>query len=92
LLAIGLAELDAGDFGDGVPLVGGFEWASEEILFFERLRRELRIDAGGAEELELGYAVTIGGIDDIILDVEVIFNKISRIGGIGEDAANFGSG
>jgi hypothetical protein len=39
LAAIGLAELDAGDLGNGVPLVGRFERTGEERIFAYRLRR-----------------------------------------------------
>ena len=46
LAAIGLRQLDAGDLGDGVPLVGRLQRAGEQRVLGDRLRRELRIDAG----------------------------------------------
>ena len=53
LPAIGLAQLDAGDLGDRVPLVGGLERAGEQRVLADRLRRKLRIDAGRAEKQQL---------------------------------------
>ena len=53
LPAIGLAQLDAGDLGDRVPLVGRLERAGQQRVLGDRLRRELRIDAGRAEEQQL---------------------------------------
>jgi hypothetical protein len=44
--AVCLAHLDAGDLGDGVPLVGGLERAGEQGVLRDRLRREHGVDAG----------------------------------------------
>ena len=90
LRAVGLAELDAGDFGDGVRLVGGLKRAGEEMLLFHGLRRVLGIDAGGAEEQELFDAVAPGRIDDVEFDGEIVAEEIGRIGGVGQNAADFG--
>ena len=46
------AELDAGDLGDGIGTVGLFQGTGEEVLLLERLGRELRVDAGAAQEDE----------------------------------------
>lgn len=48
-----LAHFDAGDLGDGVPLVGRLEGGGEEGRFGDRLRGEFGVDAGGSEEEEL---------------------------------------
>ena len=38
-------HLDAGDLGDGVGLVGGFQHAGKEMFLLHRLRRVLGVDA-----------------------------------------------
>ncbi len=53
LLGVGLAELDAADFRQGVGLVGRLEAAGQQAVLVHRLRRELGIDAGAAEEKKL---------------------------------------
>ena len=45
LLAVGFAELDGGDLGEGVALVGRLERPGEQRVFGYRLRRQPRIDA-----------------------------------------------
>ncbi len=88
LAAIGLAELDAGDLGDRVPLIGGLELALEQRLLGHRLRRELGIDAAGAEEQELLHADLLGRADDVRLDHQVVVEEIRRVAVIGQDAAD----
>ena len=53
LPAIGLAQLDPGDLGDRVPFVRRLQRAGQQRVFGDRLRRELRVDAGRAEEQQL---------------------------------------
>src|SRR5262245_40450946 len=53
LPSVGLAHLDARDFGYGIPLIGGFEVASKQVFFFQRLRREPGINAGTAQKQQL---------------------------------------
>ncbi len=36
--------------------------------------------------------MAIGGIDNVVLEGEIISNEISRIGGIGENATDFSGG
>jgi hypothetical protein len=68
LLAVGLAQLDGGDLGDGVPFVGRLERAGQQRLLRHRLRRELRIDAGGTERQQLLDAAPERTTDDIQRD------------------------
>ena len=68
LLAIGFAELYSRDLGDGIPFVGGLQGTGKKILFFQGLRGEFGIDAGGAEELEFGDAVAVSSVNDVVLD------------------------
>jgi hypothetical protein len=53
--AVVLAELEAGDLGDGVGFVGGLERAGEQAVLGHRLGRQLRVDAGRAEEQDAGH-------------------------------------
>ena len=43
-----MAQLDAVDFGDGLPLVGGLKRPGEQRFLADRLLGELRIDAAAA--------------------------------------------
>lgn len=91
--AVGLAHLDAGDLGDGVPLVGGLERAGEERVLRDGLRRELGVDAGGAEEEELADgAAAQRGVDYVGLDLEVGGDEVGGEGGVGVDSADLGGG
>ena len=50
LAAQGLCELDAGDFGDGVPLVGGFKSTGEQCFLPDWLIGEFGVNAAAAEK------------------------------------------
>lgn len=41
LAPIGLTHLDTCDLGNGIALVGEFKRTREQVLLFDRLRREL---------------------------------------------------
>ncbi|MCY1293834.1 hypothetical protein D9M68_575470 [compost metagenome] len=45
LAVIAFAQLDPGDLGDGVGLIGRFEDTGEQCLFFHRLLGMLGVDA-----------------------------------------------
>lgn len=45
LSVIGVAHLDAGDLGDGVGGIGGFQRSGEQGVFTDRLGRKLRVNA-----------------------------------------------
>ncbi len=92
LAAEGFAEFEAGDFGDGVPFVGGFKRAGEEGVFVDGLRRELGVDAGAAEEKEFADFVFVGAVDEMVLDEEILVKEGDGLGAVGEDAADFCGG
>ena len=92
LAPAGLAQFDAGDFGDGVPLVGGLERTAQEVFLLQRLRRQLGIDAGTAQEEQLFDPVQIGPMDEIILDLQVLEEELGRAALVGHDAAHPGGG
>ena len=43
-----LAQFDASDLGDRIPLIGGLQWAGKQILLPDRLRTRARVDAAAA--------------------------------------------
>ena len=92
LPVVGLAHLDAGDLGDGVGLVGRLQDTGEEVLLAHGLGRELRIDAGGAQEEEVLHPGLKRFVDDVGLDHQVLVDELGRIGVVGEDAAHLGRG
>ena len=50
LAAIGLTKLDPRDLGDRIPLVGGLQWPSEQMLLLDRLRAVAQIDEAAAQK------------------------------------------
>ena len=58
---VSLAELDPGDLGDGVGFVRRLERAGQQRALRDRLRRELRVNAGAAEEEQLARAMLVRG-------------------------------
>ena len=92
LPGIGLAEFDSRDFGDGVGLVGLLEGAREERIFGDRLGGKLWINAGAPEEEEFGGAEVGGGRDEIVLDLQVLEQKLYGEIGVCFDPADLGGG
>ncbi|GBE48596.1 hypothetical protein BMS3Bbin12_01776 [bacterium BMS3Bbin12] len=90
LAPVGLAHLDAGDLGHGVPLIGRFQRTAQQVFFLDRLRGVLGVDAGGAEEQEFAHAGAVGDVDDVGLDEQVVANELGGPGVVGEDAADLG--
>jgi hypothetical protein len=92
LAVAAFAEIDAGDFGDGVGLVGGFERAGEEIVFLDRLGAFSRVDAARAQKTQILDAGLEGAVDDVVLDGEVFVDEVGAVGVVGVDAADAGGG
>lgn len=89
---IRLAHLDPGDLGNGVPLVRGLERARQQCVLRDGLRSEFGVNAGGAEEQELLDSESVGGVDDVGLDLEIDGDEIRRVGVVGVNAADFSGG
>ena len=92
LMAVALAELDAGDFRDAIRLIGAFHWPGEQAVLANGHFGVLRIDAGAAEEEQLLHIETMRGGKDGILDLEVVEQEIDGLCVAGLDAANLGGG
>ena len=72
LTAQGFRELDAGDFGDGVPLIGGLQGACEQCFFADRLLGEFGVDTAAAEKQQPAGAGLPGRFHNVGLDAEVL--------------------
>ena len=93
LPAIGLAQLDAGDLGDGVPFVGRFQRAGQQRCPRESAAAPcFGIDAGRAEEQQAFDAGLVGGVDDVGLDHQVVVEEIGRERVVGLDPADLCGG
>ncbi len=92
LPVVALAELDAGDLGNGIGLVGGFQRAGEQGIFGHGLRRELGVDAAAAQEQQFLHAGSKGRVNHIGLDHQVLVDELGRVGVVGVNAAHLGCG
>jgi hypothetical protein len=92
LTSVGLTELDAGDLGDGVPFVGRLERSGKQVFLLQGLRCELGVDARAPEKEQFANAKTPGGVDDVVLDREVLEKKVAGKIVVGLDAADLGCG
>src|ERR1700680_4759553 len=84
---VGLAQLDASDLGDGIPLVCGLKRAREELRLNDRLASELRINAGRPQKEELLDAGVVGGGDRLRWHYQIIVDEIGGRPGVGGYAA-----
>lgn len=85
-----LTQLDAGDLGDRVPLIGGLERAGEQRFLANRLLGELGVDAAAAKKQQAPHPGAPGRFDHVGLDLEVVEQEISRVAVVGLDAAHLG--
>ena len=69
LLVQRLAQFDAGDLGDRVPLIGGLQRSGEQRLFSDRLLSELRVNAAAAQEQQPPHSRAPGRFDHMGLDL-----------------------
>jgi len=92
LAVVTFAEFDAGDLGDGVGFVGGFQGAGQQGVFAHGLRGEFGVDAAAAEEQEFLHAHAPGLMDDVGFDHHVLVDEFGRVGVVGVDAADLGGG
>ena len=90
LAAIGLHHLDAGDLRNRIGLVGRLQRSRQHRILAQRLRRQLRIDAGGAEKHQLLGAVDMRGVDHIRRDRQIVVEEFGAQRVVGDDAADLG--
>ncbi len=83
LAPVRLTELDAGDFGDGIGLVGRLQAPCQQRVLGNRLGSFAWIDARRAEEQKLFDARAVGGVDDVSFDEQVVVEKVRGEGIVG---------
>ena len=88
LLAVRLAQLDAGDLRDRVGLVRGLERAGQQLLLRHRLGAVARVDAGAAEIQQLLHAVLVRRVHHRGVNHHVVVDELGRPGGVRHDAAD----
>ena len=89
LFAVGGAELESGDFGDGVGLVGGLEWAGEQRTFGDGLRRVFGVNTGTAKVKKPLHSAQEAAMDEARGHGDVVVQKVGGIRGVGEDSTDF---
>lgn len=92
LLAVRLDLDDAGDLREGVGLVGRLQRAGQQGVLADRLRGQLRVDAGGTQEQQSAHAGRMGTTDHAELDLEVLLQELHRVRAVGHDPADLGGG
>ena len=92
LAPVGLTQLDAGDLGHRVPLVGGFERAGQKRVLGDRLRGQARIDARGPQQQQLSDADPPGRLDHVGLDRQVVVEEVRGPRVVGQNPAHRGRG
>jgi hypothetical protein len=90
LAVIAFAQLDAGDLGNRVRLIGRLQRAGQERILAHRLRGHARVDAARAEEQQFLHAVVERRIDDVRLHHQVLVDEIGRIRIVGVDPPDLG--
>src|SRR3989344_3859579 len=69
-----------------------FQGSGQKILFFNRLRRFLRVDAGTSEKEKFLYASRARAFHDVCLYKEVVANRLGGPIAVCDDAADFCGG
>lgn len=87
---VGLAQLDPGDLGNGIPFVGVFQRPGQQVLLPDRLGRHPGVDAARPGKKELFRPGVPGGMDDVRLDHEVFINELRRARSVGLDTPYLG--
>src|SRR4029077_12952791 len=74
-----LAKLDSGNLSDCISFIRWLQRPGEQRAFGNRLRRQLRIDAGTTEKKQLTDAALGGRANDVVLDAQILEKKLHRI-------------
>ena len=90
LAAIGLHHLDPGDLGNRIGLVGRLQRPRQHGILAQRLRRQLGVDAGRAEEHQLLGAVDMRRVDHIGRNRQIVVEEFGAQRVVGDDAADLG--
>jgi hypothetical protein len=83
-------HLQPGNFSYGIGFICIFEGRREEVILFHRLWRLLGIDAGATQEQQFLHVVPEAFVDNVVLDLEVLVDKVGPVGIVGNDPAHVG--
>ncbi len=92
LAIIIFTQLQAGDLGNGIGLVGLFQLTAQQVFLFQWLRRQFGIDARAAEKKQFFYFILVRRMDNIGGDQQVVIDKLGAISVVGQYAAHLGRG
>ena len=92
LAVVALAQLDTGNLGNRIGLVGGLQQSGEQCVFGHRLRGLARVDAAGTEEQQLLHAVLERRINHVGLHHQILVDEVGRVGVVGMNATDLGGG
>ena len=84
------AHFDTRNLGDRIRPVCRFQWPGEKVFLLYRLRAVARVNARRTEKKQTLYTGFPCLINDVGLDGDVLLDKLSRVGVIGDNAAHFG--
>ena len=90
LVPVGLAEFDAGNLGDGVGLVGGFQRPGQQGRLGQGLGGQFRVNAARPQEEQLLDPDLVGGVDEVRLDHQVVIQEFRPHDIVGVDAPHLG--
>ena len=90
LAVVAFAELDAGNLGHGIGLVGWLQNARQQGIFSHRLGGQFGVDAAGTEEEQFLHARLPRLVDDVGFDHQVLVDELGRVGVVGVDATDLG--
>ena len=90
LAAVELAEFQPGDLGDGVGFVGGLKLTAKERVLADRLLRKFWVDASAAQEEQSLDPGTVGLVDGVLSDGQILEHELGWIRVVGVDAADSG--
>src|SRR5579862_2446942 len=76
LAVVRLAEADARDLRDGVGVVRRLQRTGEQRGLRDGLRRVLRVNAGTAQEEQFLHPGLIRGLDEVVLDLQVVQKEL----------------
>ena len=88
LAVVALGQLDAGDLGDRVGLVGRLQRAGQQRVFPDRLCAVARVDAARAQEHQPLHARQVRAVDQVRLDHQVLVDEVGAVDVVGLDATH----
>ena len=84
------AQLDAGNLGQGVRLVGWLQRASEQILFFDGLRAITWVNAARTQKHQIVDASTVSPLNQVGLHHQVLVDEVGTVGVVGMNTPHLG--